>query len=482
MERNVNNLGLSRFVLGFLVSFIIAIYLGDKLVLPLYLATIIIVVMIVAGYFLWRNKIALLVLISLGAFVLGLAFYHFYDNIQNQQVIIYNQKIQISGVVKQIQPSDKYQQLVVGYNNTKILVQAPMYPKYQYGDKLSFLGEIQDPKTLKFKDFDYGNYLLKHGIRGLVKNPENIVASGFGGNRIAAAIFKVGDSFQTTLNKLLPEPMSTLMIGLIVGLKQDLPDSVTSAFQRTGLSHVTAVSGYNVTIIIIWISFLLMLVSRKISFVGTILATVIFVIISGASASVIRAGILAILVLSCKNIGRRPYYPILILFVAFVMLLVNPYALKNDISFQLSFLAFVGLLMLSEPIANIKSLQFIPESFRKVVAETLGAQILVLPILIYNFGIVSIIAPLANVLVLPAIPFTMLLGFITGIGGMIYYEFGKLLADLAWVPLKYILVVVENFSKLSWAAVSLNYKVWWWIPLYYLAIWIIVKTRTNETK
>lgn len=480
--QNVKKIGLSRFVLGFLASFIAGLYLGNIIVLSFSISLIIIVAVMVAGYFFHKNKLVLLLLISIGALILGLTYYHFWDWRENRKIVIYNQKIEIEGSVKQVEEKEKFQQIILHYQNTNLLIQAPKFPEYKYGDKLQMTGEIQNPKELKFSDFDYGNYLLKKGIRGLIKNPEKLTKIGWDGNKITFGILNIGNSFQAMLNRLLPEPLSTLMIGLLVGLKQQLPDSLTSAFQRTGLSHITAVSGYNVTIIIIWISFLLMLISRKVSLIGTIIATLLFIILTGASASVIRAGTLAILILISQNIGRRPYYPVLILFVAFVMLIFNPYALKNDLSFQLSFLAFIGLLILSTPISQVKIMAILPEGLRKVVAETLGAQILVLPILVYNFGIVSLIAPLANVLVLPIIPITMLLGFIAGLSGIIFYDLGKLLSDVAYLPLKYIIVVVEGLSRVSWAAVTLNYKAWWWIPLYYLNIWTIVKVRVNAQK
>jgi competence protein ComEC len=215
------------------------------------------------------------------------------------------------------------------------------------------------------------------------------------------------------------------------------------------------------------------MISRRVNFIGTILATIIFIILTGASASVIRAGILAILIIFAKYIGRRPYYPIMILIVADLMLIFNPYALKNDLGFQLSFLAFTGLLIISTPISQNKYLQFIPENWRKILAETLGAQILVLPILVYNFGIVSIIAPLANILILPTIPATMLSGFLIGIAGMIYFKLGELFAIFSWLILKYILVVVENLSKISWAAFTFKTQSWWWIPIYYLLMVLI---------
>lgn len=476
MSRNVNKIGLSRFVLGFLGAFSVGIFFGDLIFLPYYYFLILALVLIFLAIICFPKKLILLILVFVIGLSLGLTSYRHFDAKEHSKNIDYAKKETIDLIVETSLTKGSYQQLIGDYKNTKILVQANLYPTYRYGDSLKVTGKIEDPSSIKINEFDYGNYLLKKQIRGLVKNPDKIEIIGWQGSRVVAAILTIGDKFQAVLNKVLPEPQSTLMIGLIIGLKQQLPDSVATAFQRSGLSHVTAVSGYNVTIVIIWIAFLLTYISRRVVFPGTILATIIFVILSGAGASVMRAGILAVLVLIGKFIGRKVYYPILILLVADLMLILNPYALKNDISFQLSFLAFIGLLVLSAPLTENRYIQNIPENFRKVLAETLGAQILVLPILIHNFGLVSIVAPVANILVLPLVPITMLIGFLTGVAGLIWLKLGLLLADVAWIFLKYILIVVESFSKFSWAAVTLKNTEWWWIPVYYLLILVYLSS------
>ncbi len=225
-----------------------------------------------------------------------------------------------------------------------------------------------------------------------------------------------------------------------------------------------------------------MMFSKRWAFWGSFTAVLIFVILTGATASVIRAGVLAILVAYGKTLGRRPYYPVLILFVAAVMLLFNPYALRHDISFQLSFLAFVGLIFLAPRIGDIKLLKFMPAKIRQIFCETMSAQIMVLPILIYNFGILSIVAPIANIIILPIIPASMLLGFIAGLAGIIWLFLGKMVGLIAWILLKYIIVVVENLSRLSWAAATLKTSEWWWIALYYTVIVLIIQNSKRKSQ
>jgi competence protein ComEC len=458
-------IGKSRFTLAALGGFILGIFLADKIPLGFSWEIGIIIGLAIAAIFFWQDKLILLVTISLAAFFVGLSYYHFWDFRENQKQLTYNSELRIQNaeIISKPQIAND-QRFEISYEKTKVLVIVSKFPQYQYGDILKISGKLEKPYPQ--------DYYFKHGIKGEIKNPENIVKVGGGGNVIVKEIYNIGNAFENSLTKILPEPYAAFQDGLILGTKINIPDSLMSEFNRTGTTHIVAVSGYNVTIIIMFISYLLMRFGRKISFFGSMLVIVVFVILTGAVASVLRAGILMALVIFAKFIGRRPYYPILILLVADLMLLFNPYALKNDISFQLSFLAFTGLIFVSPKIEQIKFIKDLPDTVKKAFSETMGAQIAVLPILLFNFGILSFVAPLANILILPIVPLSMFLGFVGGIGGLVWLELGRILGLVAWIPLKYMIVVEDLLSKVPGAAVTLKLSNWWWIPVYYLLVLI----------
>lgn len=469
-EKRSKQVGKSRFTLGILGGFIVGIFFADKIPLGSSWAFGIIIGCIIAIILFWRDKLLLLFLFTLAVSVLGLTYYHFWDFRENQKKLNYDQQLTIDNAEIISKPEiTNAQKFIIKYQNTKVLIQTAKYPEYNYGDILKISGKLEKPYP--------ENYYFKKGIRGQIRNPDTISIVGNRGNIIVKNIYKVGDAFEESLNKILSEPYAALQAGIILGVKRNIPDSLMSEFNRTGTTHIIAVSGYNVTIIIMFLSYYLMRFSRKVSFYGSLLGIIGFVILTGAVASVLRAGILMTLVLFAKFIGRRPYYPILILFVAMIMVLFNPYILKNDISFQLSFLAFIGLVYISPKIENIKVINKFPDLVKKAFSETMGAQIGVLPILLFNFGILSLVAPIANILILPTIPASMLLGFLGGLGGIIWAEIGKLIGIFAWIFLKYIIVVTEYLSKIPLAAVTLKTSDWWWIPVYYLLI--IVFFRLN---
>lgn len=484
-------LGLSKFVLVVLGSFLVGVFIADLFKLDFgWLVGIIIGIVITLIVF-WQDIWYRLIIFGLIGLFLGIGYYQWWDYKENQKTLTYNQQMTITNAMVSERPdiNGAKQNIIVIYNSTKILIQTSRYPEYKYADTIEIKGTIKNPAEIEpFDNFDYGEYLLRRGIRGLVQNPEyiNLLPPPRGWSLQVGfykIIYFIGDKFQVSLNKILPEPYAALQSGLILGSKtSNIPDSLTSSFNRAGVTHIIAVSGYNVTVIISALAILLMAFSRRWAFWGSLIVVLMFVILTGATASVVRAGVLAMLVAYGKSLGRRPYYPVLILFVATVMLLFNPYALKSDISFQLSFLAFAGLIFLAPKIGDIKILKFIPNRIRTIFSETMSAQIAVLPILLYNFGILSIVAPLANILILPIVPASMLLGFIAGLGGIIWLSLGKILGLVAWVLLKYIIVVVEFLSRLSFAAVTIKTSDWWWMVIYYLLVSILIYNHKNKDK
>ncbi len=484
-------IGRSKFTIGVLIGFLSGIFLANFMPINLWWMARFLIVLIVLMLVFWSNILRRLIIFCLLGLVLGLSYFKIYDLRASYHQLVYGQKMAISGQIQEppkIKPTQI--QAIISYNGAKILVNLPRYPEYQFGDILSFKGEITDPKTIKpIDNFNYGQYLIGQNIRGWVKNPDTDTITvrrpprSSNSVKFKKTIFQTSQKFQESLTKTLPEPYASFQIGLILGNRTtQIPDSLTSAFNRTGTTHIIAVSGYNITIIISMLALCFALFSRRLAFWLTLIFIGIFIVMTGASASVVRAGILGGLVAWGRLEGRRINHLILLLFVTFIMLLFNPYQIHTDASFQLSFLAFAGLIYVSPMIQNFRIVSKLPETIRAVFSETMGAQIACFPILVYNFGIISLVAPIVNCLILPFVPLSMLLGFIAGIGGMIWLKLGQLLADIAWIILKYIIVVETYFSQISWAAISFKTAEWFWIPIYYVVIILLINNNHEKSK
>ncbi len=338
----------------------------------------------------------------------------------------------------------------------KVLITVNLYPEFQYGDFVSVEGKFQSPKN--FDDFDYVNYLAKDGIFSLVYypkiqkisesdflNPQSI----FEDIKISAfrQIFRIKKVFEESVERTVAEPNAALINGILLGSRENIPQDLKEAFNKTGTTHILAISGYNITIVGLYISFIFMFfIRRQAAFWFTVLGIVIFTILTGASASVIRAAIMGILVLLAYREGRFHNMANSIVFAGLVMIVLNPKVLRFDVGFQLSFLATLGLIYLA-PFLSEK-LKKMPElwTFKENFIATLSAQIMVLPVILYNFGSFSLVSLPANVLILPAVPITMFFGFLAGVSGLIWLRLGEAIGLIAWLFSEYEILIVRIFS------------------------------------
>lgn len=425
-----------------------------------------------ALFLFWSDFYLRLIIIIFIGLSIGLIFYRFWDNHQKSIVLPFEQEINFEGQVIShpdfLKSNARY---LLSFQETKIQIVASRYPEYQYGDILKIKGDLKKAN----------DYQFHQGILGVIYNPILVEKTGQKGNSLIKIVYQIRDRFEQSLNRSLSEPYSSFAAGLVLGSKRNIPDSLMSDFNRTGTTHIVAVSGYNVTIIVVYLGLLLGILSRKLKFWGSLVIILSFVVMTGASASVVRAGILAALVCWGQFEGRRINMTILLLLVAVCLLFFNPYALKFDISFQLSFLAFAGLIYLSGPLVNLKIIRWLPNFWQHILAETVAAQIMVLPILIYYFGRVSLISPLVNILILWLIPAAMFAVFAIGFGGLIFALLGQVVGYVGWILLKYIIVVVESFSRISWASFQIKTTSWWWMTIFYVLIGLwIYKTRNQN--
>lgn len=342
--------------------------------------------------------------------------------------------------------------------NEKILITTGLYPEFEYGDLISVEGKLQSPKN--FDDFDYVDYLAKDGIFSLsyyskiekisrLEFSESTWVSVFEKFRISffRQIFRFKNSFENSISRSVAEPNASFVNGILLGSREGISQELKDAFSKTGTIHILAISGYNITIIAFYISALLLFfMRRQTAFWLTVLAIVLFTILTGASPSVTRAAIMGVLVLLAYREGRFHSMTNSIVFAGAVMVALNPKILRFDVGFQLSFLATLGLIYLA-PVLEEK-LKKVPElwNFKENLVATLSAQLMVLPIILFNFGNFSLVSLPANILILPVVPLTMFFGFLAGILGLVWLRLGELAGIIAWLLSGYEILIVKLFS------------------------------------
>lgn len=332
----------------------------------------------------------------------------------------------------------------------------------QYGDTVRLKGLVEKPKNFKEdsgSEFDYVSYLAKDGIYYLMKRPHAMLVAegGFGVRRSLYALRKL---FLEKINALYPSPHSALLAGLLIGDKQDLGKDLTNQFRRAGIIHVVVLSGSNITIVANAFAAVLSSLPRAIALSGSALGVILFTLMTGATATVMRASIMALIALLGKASGRS-YDPIRTLLVACaIMLLGNPKLLVFDPSFQLSFLSTLGLILFTPYFE--KWLAFLPERFeiRAIAIVTFATQAFVTPFLLYQVGQVSLVALLVNFLILGFIPATMLVGFISIGLGFVASWFAYPAVFATYYLLAYELGITHFFSSLPFAALEVSFPFW----------------------
>jgi competence protein ComEC len=359
--------------------------------------------------------------------------------------------------------------------NFNIRIQTNRYEEFEYGDHLKLTGKMNTPFNFESnggRTFDYINFLLKDGIYFEMKKPKIEIASKDSGNIVVSNLFKIKKRFLENLKKVLGEPHAALAGGLVVGEKSALGKELIDDFRKAGLIHIVVLSGYNITIVADCIRKILSFLPRNIGIILGGLGILAFGILVGGGATVIRSCIMATIAL-LGNLLRKDYNVGKALFIAAILMLIqNPLIILYDPSFQLSFLATLGLILLSSPIE--KRLGFITEKFgiRGLVASTLATQIFVSPYILYMMGQLSIIGIVVNILVLPIIPATMLFVTLTGLLGFISIHISEFFAWVSYILLSYELRMVKIFADLPFASIELPKFSFWIVVGFYLSYFV----------
>lgn len=365
-----------------------------------------------------------------------------------------------------------------GYD-LKILITTDRYPKYEYGDKLKVAGKLDRPENFATKagtTFDYISYLAKDDVYYQLYKPQIEIISTNRGLWGVGGLIKLKNKFLDHLALAIPEPEASLAGGLVIGGSGNLGQTLSDKFRVAGVSHIIVLSGYNITVVANSILQIFSFMPRLGGLTFGALGILIFSLMVGGGPTVVRAAIMALLVIVAKASGRVYDAAIALVAAATGMVFFNPRILVFDLSFQLSFLATIGVVFAAPVIAG--RLGFITErfGFREAASTTLGAQLLVLPWIVYKMGQLSLVGFFANIFILPLVPTAMLFGFITGVTGFIALPLSLPFGYISYFLLKYIVLIVELFSSLPLAAVEIkSFPLIFVILIYFFYLWLVYR-------
>jgi competence protein ComEC len=341
----------------------------------------------------------------------------------------------------------------------RLLLLAPRYPELAYGDRIVAIGTISLPEDFPTDDagrmFPYREFLAKDGIRALMRYPSIERVSSGEGNVVAGILVGTKHRFLEALARVVPEPENALLAGLLLGAKRSLGEQITNDLRAAGIVHIIVLSGYNMTLVAQYLHACFRFLGFYGSAAAGIVGIIFFSVMAGGGATVVRAAIMASLALLARVTGRTDAANRALFIAAAAMVAFEPRIVLYDPSFQLSFLATLGLIHgvpFLEP--RIRWFSRYP-LIRDIVLSTLATQLFVLPLLLYQNGVFPLYALVANVLALPAVPIAMFLGFWAGIAALVAWPLGMCIGVFAFLPAKWILLVGSSVASLPYATIHL---------------------------
>lgn len=487
------------FIFGFVFAVFVSSFIFVSPIVSVWLALLAFAVL--AGEKIWHKKVnketivfsVILISLSLGSLRYAIKDFHIPEPSLESAV---GNVIEITGiVVDEPEPRESSTRLLIKTPSEKILVSTSLYSHAEYGDEVRASGKLSKPGTIESDDggrpFDYGKYLSKDDIYFIMNFAKIETLSSGHGSPVKRILFKIKRSFVEQTKEILSEPHSSLLAGLVVSGREAMPKGILEEFRRAGVVHIVVLSGYNITIIADFIRRLFenLLIrtgsARRFALAGPRLAAgasiasiLLFVLMTGAQATVVRAAIMVLAVLAAKLFGRSYSAPRALLGAAFLMVVQNPKILAFDPSFQLSFLATFALIYVV-PILD-RFMRKLPQiwGLKSVAVTTIGTQIVILPLLVYSVGDFSLVSLPANMLILLIIPVTMLVGFLAVLISQASLFLALPLSYAAYILLSWILGISSFFGNLPFASVDAKrFPLWIAVGMYVLLFSWVVRDR-----
>lgn len=324
--------------------------------------------------------------------------------------------------------------------------------KLKYGDLIEINGEYLIPNGQRnYKGFNYREYLKTKKIYGSIKTEKNNIKVIEKNKLNLVLLFsnKVRNCIIDKSNNLLPKETSSLLIGILIGNKEQISEDIIESFKISNLSHMLSVSGAHTSYIILGTTFILSKskVSKKWIYLLTIFILIFFMFITNFTSSVARACFMSIIILSANLLHRKPDIWTSISLSLLTILTINPFTI-NEIGFQLSYLGTIGIILFNKNVEKLLNNMIVNNAISKLLAVTISAQTMIMPIMAYKFNTISLTFFISNILASPFLGINIILGFVVIFSSLIVFDIAKILAILLNVSLKTLIFISKFTSKL----------------------------------
>ena len=360
------------------------------------------------------------------------------------------------------------------YKNKKFVIYINKKNKelFKYGDLISIKGEYSAPEISRnYKGFDYSKYLKTLKIYGTIKVEEANLIKEKQLNPILINVNNVKEKMIDNINKNMPQRTRNLLLGILIGERDNIQEDIIESFKTSNLSHILAVSGAHTSYIILGITYMISKskTPKKIGYIITIIALLLFIIITGATYSVIRACIMAIIVIGAKLCYRKENFVTSICTSLLIILIQNPFAI-NDIGLKLSFMGTIGIIIFNKNITNLFIKLKIKEKIAKILSITFSAQLMIIPITILNFNTISLTFFISNLLASPLLGIIIILGFISIFISFILEPISKILFLVLNIFLELLILISRLTGKIPGSSILVKTPNIIFAIIYYILI------------
>lgn len=347
-----------------------------------------------------------------------------------------------------------------------VLVQAPASSSLHYGDRITATGLLVLPSVSD--TFSYRDYLARSGVFSIMPDASVEVTGSGEGNALLRMLLDFKDSARRLIGQSLPEPSAGLLTGILLGDARGLSPEISNAFSAVGASHIIAISGFNMAVlsgVVMGLLARFRVRPRLAAFIG-LTVIVVYTVLVGASASVVRAAIMSSMLVIGALLRRKSYVPTSLAFVAVLLSLQNPTVLW-DVGFQLSLFATLGLALFANPLTdyfNAGLSRIFPSKIALIVGDFLGeplvvsiaAQIMSLPLILLYFGKLAVVSLAVNLLVIPVQSMLMVVGLAATFLAFVAFPVAQILFWLDMLLLGWTIGVVRAFARLPFAQIDVQ--------------------------
>ncbi len=353
-----------------------------------------------------------------------------------------------------------------------IQVRAPLYPRYEVGEKLQLVGKVTPPHDAMPHDgektFDYAMYLRTHNLGSEMYYPKIIVSTSSGESTFTNSLTHLRGTLVNNIKSYVDAPASTLASGMLFG-DDSMSQELVATFRASGISHIVVLSGFNIAILISFVLLVLLFVPLFLRVIFASVFVILFVLMVGAEASVVRATSMSFIGLLALVIGRGYVARQALLLSLIAITFYEPIHLLHDVSLHLSFLATAGIVYMSDVIHEMLN-KIQSKSYKEILTTTLAAYLATLPYVMYTFGTVSLYALLTNIIVLPLVPLMMLVTFLVVLFAPVSHIVALIFGYIDTILGEVIIFVAHTVERLPFASLSVSVSFMMMCTLYALII------------